>query len=75
MQQSTHGMFRQIVQEGVYLPNGMPRWDDVFGEAEVNAIHAYLIALQERAHADYRRALEEGRDPDVASGATGLQAH
>ena len=75
MQESTHGIFRQIVQEGVYLPMGMPRWNDVFGEAEVDAIHAYLIALQESAHADYRQALEQGRDPDVASGVTALRGH
>ncbi len=75
MQESTHGIFRHIVQDGVYLPMGMPRWDDVFSEAEVDAIHAYLIALQGRAHADYQQALKEGRDPDVSVGATVLQGH
>lgn len=46
MQPGTHQAFRQIVLEGLLLPNGMPRWDDRLSEAEVDAIHAWLIDAQ-----------------------------
>ena len=50
MSRETHARFREIVMEGVYLPLGMPRWDDVLGEADVEAIHAYLIAISWEAY-------------------------
>ncbi|HSW06550.1 PQQ-dependent dehydrogenase, methanol/ethanol family [Aquabacterium sp.] len=74
MQPATHGLFRQIVRDGIYLPMGMPRWNDVFSENELDALHAYLIALQGQAHAEQQQALKEGRDPN-AIGATSLRAH
>jgi len=46
MSEGTHAAFRQIVLEGLLLPNGMPRWDDRLSEKDVDAIHAYLIDLQ-----------------------------
>ncbi|MEP7349811.1 MAG: PQQ-dependent dehydrogenase, methanol/ethanol family [Sphingorhabdus sp.] len=52
MQPGTHDAFRQIVLEGLLLPNGMPRWDDRLKPAEVDAIHAYLIDLQKKTRAD-----------------------
>jgi quinohemoprotein ethanol dehydrogenase len=64
----SHAIFREIVLEGALLPGGMPRWDDAFSPKQVDAIHAYLIALQGQAHADYTKAVREGRDPE-ASGA------
>ncbi|HEU0203003.1 MAG TPA: PQQ-dependent dehydrogenase, methanol/ethanol family [Burkholderiaceae bacterium] len=73
--QGSHRIFREIVLGGAMLPAGMPRWDDVFTEAEVDAIHAYLIALQGQAHADYQRALKEGTDPDTQAAMTALRAH
>ena len=71
----SHAIFRKIMLEGAYLPLGMPRWDDVFSEAEVDAIHAYLIALQGQAKEDYDRAVKEGRDPDALTAATALRTH
>jgi quinohemoprotein ethanol dehydrogenase len=61
----SHEAFDQILLDGLLVPNGMPRWDDVFDKAKVRAIHAYLIALQGQAHADYQKAVREGRDPDA----------
>jgi quinohemoprotein ethanol dehydrogenase len=61
----SHDAFDQILLDGLLVPNGMPRWDDVFDKAQVKAIHAYLIALQTQAHADYGKAVREGRDPDA----------
>lgn len=52
MQPGTHGAFRQIVLEGLLLPNGMPRWDDVLKPADADAIHAYLIDAQAKTRAD-----------------------
>ncbi|HEU0205044.1 MAG TPA: PQQ-dependent dehydrogenase, methanol/ethanol family [Burkholderiaceae bacterium] len=73
--QGSHQIFREIVLGGAMLPAGMPRWDDVFSEAEADAIHAYLIALQGQAHAEYQRALREGTDPDMQAAMTALRAH
>jgi quinohemoprotein ethanol dehydrogenase len=61
----SHDAFDQILLEGLLVPNGMPRWDDTFDKAQVKAIHAYLIALQGQAHADYQKAVREGRDPNA----------
>ncbi len=70
----SHELFDQILLEGALLPGGMPRWDDVFGKDQVHAIHAYLIALQAKAHADYQQALKEGRDPNADGAPTILSS-
>src|SRR5690606_36290625 len=41
-----HEAFDQIVLEGLFLPNGMPRFDDLLSADQVKAIHAYLIDEQ-----------------------------
>ncbi|MEC3948091.1 outer membrane protein assembly factor BamB family protein [Sphingobium sp. HWE2-09] len=46
MQPATHDVFNQIVRDGLLLPNGMPRWDDLLSVDDVDAIHAWLIAEQ-----------------------------
>ncbi|HWK42076.1 MAG TPA: PQQ-dependent dehydrogenase, methanol/ethanol family [Croceibacterium sp.] len=46
MQPGTHDVFDQIVLEGLLLPNGMPRWDDLLKPDQVRAIHAFLINEQ-----------------------------
>jgi quinohemoprotein ethanol dehydrogenase len=40
-----HAAFQQIVRGGALQPRGMPRWDDLLSEKEVDQIHAYLIDL------------------------------
>lgn len=43
MQPFTHELFTEIVLEGLLVGNGMPNFSDVLTEADVEAIHAYLI--------------------------------
>ena len=38
-----HAQFKDIVLKGDFAPLGMERFDDVLTEADVDAIHAYLI--------------------------------
>jgi quinohemoprotein ethanol dehydrogenase len=52
MTPETHAVFRQIVHGGLYAPNGMPRFDDLLSEQEVDQIHAYLIDLSAKAYAE-----------------------
>jgi quinohemoprotein ethanol dehydrogenase len=40
---AAHATFKDIVLRGQRLPLGMPRFDDVFSEADADAIHAYII--------------------------------
>jgi len=46
MQPNIHAGFEQIVLEGLFLPQGMPRFDDRLTEEQVRAIHAWLISVQ-----------------------------
>ncbi len=46
MQPATHDVFGAIVRDGLLLPGGMPRWDDILSTQDVDAIHAWLIAEQ-----------------------------
>lgn len=52
MQPETHAAFRRIVLEGLFLPAGMPRWDDLLSPADADAIHAYLVDLQGQTRRD-----------------------
>jgi quinohemoprotein ethanol dehydrogenase len=38
-----HDLFKDILLKGAFAPRGMERFDDVLNEADVDAIHAYLI--------------------------------
>jgi len=40
---ATHRIFEAIVRGGLYVSKGMGRFDDVLSEADVHAVHAYLI--------------------------------
>lgn len=67
MQPGTHDAFRQIVLEGLLLPNGMPRWDDVLKPADVDAIHAYLIDAQGKTRAEELEKQRRGLPLDAPS--------
>ena len=43
-----HEKFKDIVLKGIFAPAGMEKFDDVLTEADVDAIHAYLIDKQKR---------------------------
>ncbi|MEY3906747.1 MAG: hypothetical protein RIR59_1570, partial [Pseudomonadota bacterium] len=67
MQPGTHQAFRQIVLNGLLLPNGMPRWDDVLSDQDVDALHAYLIDLQAKTRADEVQMIKRGVPLDAPS--------
>jgi quinohemoprotein ethanol dehydrogenase len=43
MSAATHSLFKPIVLEGLYVPQGMGRFDDVLSPADTDMLHAYLI--------------------------------
>ncbi len=67
MSKSTHEAFEQIVLEGLFLPNGMPRWDDVLTPEQVKAIHAYLISEQKAVRARELKLKAAGKPLDSRS--------
>lgn len=67
MPAEVHPLFRQIVLEGLLLPNGMPRWDDRLKPKDVDAIHAYLIDTQARTRADELDKQKHGLPLDAPS--------
>ena len=48
-----HAAFDAIVREGIFLQNGMPRFDKKLSKVDTDAIHAFLIAS---ANVAYRKA-------------------
>ena len=62
MQPGTHAVFNRILLEGLLVPNGMPRWNDVLSDADANAIHAWLITEQ-RATRESELALQAAGEP------------
>ena len=52
MQTGTHAVFDEILLQGLLVPNGMPRFDDLLKPSDVAAIHAYLIDAQAKTRAD-----------------------
>ena len=67
MQPGTHDAFDQIVLEGLLLPNGMPRWDDLLEPEQVRAIHAFLIDEQGKVRARELQLQREGKPLDSRS--------
>ena len=69
MQQGTHDAFQQIVREGLLVPNGMPKWDDILTAEDTAAIHAWLIAEQGKTRANELKLKAEGKPLDAPSAA------
>jgi len=67
MQPGTHAAFEKIVLEGLLVPNGMPRWNDLLSAADVRAIHAYLIDLQTNTRTDELAKQKDGVPLDTPS--------
>jgi len=67
MQPGTHDVFDQIVLEGLLLPNGMPRWDDLLTPDQVKAVHAFLIDEQRKVRARELQLQREGKPLDSRS--------
>jgi quinohemoprotein ethanol dehydrogenase len=43
MPPEVHAQFKNIVLKGAFAPFGMESFDDILSEADVDAIHAYVI--------------------------------
>ena len=71
MSPETHLAFQSIVRGGALRPRGMPQWDDLFSEADVDAIHAFLIDEAWKAY----RAERQGAAPAPAEAAPRQLAH
>ena len=67
MQPGTHDVFDRIVLEGLLVPNGMPRWNDVLKPEQVKAIHAFLIDQQKQVRARELQLQREGKPLDSHS--------
>ncbi len=67
MQPGTHAAFRSIVLAGALAPRGMPRWDDVLSNDDVDAIHAWLIESQRRTRAEELAKQKAGKPLDDES--------
>ena len=60
---ATHAAFNDIVLHGALQPRGMPSWDGVLDEKQVDQIHAYIISVARAAYAGEQKAasgLKEG---------------
>ena len=67
MQPATHDVFGAIVRDGLLLPGGMPRWDDILSTQDVDAIHAWLIAEQGALRDREMKLKAAGRPLDAPS--------
>ncbi|WCT77929.1 PQQ-binding-like beta-propeller repeat protein [Novosphingobium humi] len=64
MQPGTHEMFRQILLDGLLVPGGMPRWNDILTPADADAIHAYLIDQQTKTRVEELAKVKAGKPLD-----------
>jgi quinohemoprotein ethanol dehydrogenase len=64
MRRGTHAIFDRVVLEGLLLPNGMPRFDDVLTPEQVRAIHAWLIDEQTKLRPRELQLQAEGKPLD-----------
>jgi quinohemoprotein ethanol dehydrogenase len=53
--------------EGLLVPNGMPRWNDVLSREQAKAIHAFLIDEQTKVRARELQLQREGKPLDSRS--------
>jgi len=67
MRRGTHAIFDRVVLEGLLLPNGMPRFDDVLTKEQVQAIHAWLIDEQSKLRPRELQLQAEGKPLDSRS--------
>jgi quinohemoprotein ethanol dehydrogenase len=67
MQPGTHEVFDKIVLDGLLIPNGMPRWNDLLKPEQVTAIHAFLIDEQGKVRARELQLQREGKPLDSRS--------
>jgi quinohemoprotein ethanol dehydrogenase len=61
MSPATHAAFGEIVLRGALKSSAMPSWGDVLSGQDVDAIHAYLINVAQRAYDAERAASHKDR--------------
>jgi quinohemoprotein ethanol dehydrogenase len=66
---AVHEQFKAIVRGGLFAAGGMPRWDDLLTEADVDAIHAFLIDEQAKVRARELKLQAAGLPLDTRSAA------
>jgi quinohemoprotein ethanol dehydrogenase len=67
MRRGTHAIFDRIVLDGALLPTGMPRFDDLLTQEQVQAIHAWLIEEQRTVRERELQLQAEGKPLDTRS--------
>lgn len=65
MTPAVHGMFNKIVLDGILVPAGMPRWNDLLSQEDAQAVHAYLIDLQAKLHVKEKALKAAGKPLDT----------
>jgi quinohemoprotein ethanol dehydrogenase len=53
---ATHAAFKEIVLRGALQPRGMPSFDDLLSEKDVEQIHAHIVSVARQAYADEQKA-------------------
>ncbi len=56
MSAETHGLFRDIVLGGIRRGLGMPAFNDVLSEADLEKIHAYVVSRARETYQEKRQA-------------------
>lgn len=69
MQPYTHEIFRDIVRDGLLVDNGMPAWNDVLTDSDIDSIHAFLLSEQRRIRARELELEKQGVPLDAPSAA------
>lgn len=59
---ATHAAFKDIVLRGALQPRGMPAWDDLLNDSQVDQIHAYIISVARDAYAGQQKAAPEMKE-------------
>jgi quinohemoprotein ethanol dehydrogenase len=52
-----HAIFKDIVLQGALQARGMPRFDDVLSDVQVEQVHAYIISVARDAYANEQKAI------------------
>jgi quinohemoprotein ethanol dehydrogenase len=63
--------FQAVVRGGVLQPRGMPRWDDLLTEAQVQDVRAYLVSLAREAYAAQEKSAVVERVPQRRGAVSG----
>ena len=60
--------FQLVVRGGALQTRGMPSWDDLLSEAQVEQIRAHLVSVARNAYAKQQAGLSTAPPPDLKEG-------